>query len=131
MTRFPQPFFYFDASNASSGPRSCQETLLAFIRRLATDDGDRLRCLMNRCLARYDQPRKRRDLMGRLQRGDDRQQAGVIAELLLGELLHKIATRTEIEPGHGQGVLKPDFRIHDAEGKRHHGGGNSFHGLQR
>ena len=54
--------------------------------------------------------------MSRLERGDDRQQAGVIAELLFGELLHHIAMRTEIEPGHGQGVPKPDFRIHDAEG---------------
>ena len=56
-----QPFFEFDVANASSGPSSCQETLLAFIRRLETEDGGRIRRLMNGCLARYEQPRKRRD----------------------------------------------------------------------
>ena len=111
--RFPDPFFFFDEANASRLPRPVTESSCAFFRRLDTDDGARIRELLNRCLARYTKPKKRRDMMSRLEGGSDREQKGVIYELLMGEILSAVSSRIEIEPRVGA-TGSPDFRIWDA-----------------
>ena len=84
----PDPFFYFDMERASEKPRALEESKLTFVRRLSTRDGALLRGLLNRCWDRYTEyPAKRREMAGRLERGDDRVQAGVITELLVSEIL--------------------------------------------
>jgi len=113
----PEPFFYFDEANGSSAPTFFGESMLAFIRRLGTKDGILLRCLLNRCWTRYaGLSRKRRDLASRLERGKDREQAGVITELLVSELLDGLYARVEVEPSLGASTVTPDFRVLDGDG---------------
>lgn len=53
-------------------------------------------------------------MMSRLEGGSDREQNGVIYELLMGEILNAVSSRIEIEPPVG-GTGSPDFRIWDAD----------------
>ena len=111
------PFFSFDGENASSlGRVQGGESELDFWRRLDTRDGQRVRDLLNRCLARYTSPKKIRAMKRRLESSSDRQFSGAITELLMGEVLDAIATEVEIEPSIGVNRSRPDFRILDRDG---------------
>ncbi|MDE2660004.1 MAG: hypothetical protein OXI45_07300 [Acidobacteriota bacterium] len=111
--RFPDPFFFFDEENASIDPSPPGESLCEFFRRLDTQDGGRLRCLLNRCMARFTQARKKNEMRSRLESGADREQAGVFAELLLSEILSAVFPRLDIEPLVGHTDARPDFRAWD------------------
>ena len=111
--RFPEPFFFFDEANASMAPSPPDESLCAFFRRLDTQDGERLRCLLNRCMARFTDARKRNEMKSRLENGNDREQAGVLTELLMSEILYAISSTLEIEPKISAQASRPDFRIWD------------------
>ena len=54
-------------------------------------------------------------MKSRLERGDDREQAGVFTELLMGEILEAVSSRLEIEPHVEESRSRPDFRIWDSD----------------
>ena len=64
-------------------------------------------------MARFTNARKRNEMKSRLESGNDRQQAGVLTELLMSEILYAVSSTLEIEPQISARGARPDFRIWD------------------
>ena len=113
--RFPDPFFYFDKLRTSSAPKRVDEGSCDFVRRLSTEDGQRIRDLLNDCLAFFD-GRKKRELMAKLEIDTDRQHQGAIAELLMFRILVGAFQDIEIEPKIAGSLKRPDYLVRDRDG---------------
>ena len=113
--RFPDPFFEFAKLRASSAPKGADEGSCDFLRRLSTDDGQRIRDLLNDCLAFFD-GRKKRELMGKLETDTDRQHQGAVAELLMFRILAGAFQDIETEPKIAGSLSRPDYLVHDRDG---------------
>ena len=113
--KFPDPFFFFDQLRASSAPKGVDESSCDFLRRLSTEDGQRIRDLLNDCLAFFD-GRKKRELMAKLEVDDDRQHQGAIAELLMFRILVGAFQDIEIEPKIAGSLKRPDYLVRDRDG---------------
>ena len=113
--RFPDPFFHFDKLRASSAPKGVDEASCDFLRRLSTEDGHRIRDLLNDCLAFFD-GRKKRELMAKLETDTDRQHQGAVAELLMFRILAGAFQDIEIEPKIAGSPNRPDYLVRDQAG---------------
>ena len=113
--RFPDPFFHFDELRASSAPKGVDEGSCDFVRRLSTADGQRIRDLLNDCLAFFD-GRKKRELMAKLETDTDRQHQGAVAELLMFRILAGAFQDIEIEPKVAGSLNRPDYLVRDRAG---------------